>query len=331
MTGGADVVVVADFEGASSPRFELHCFLFLAAWMTHHGASRAWPLHLACVGEPPQSVRRTADRVGAEVTVHRPLVINTKRTSNKLRGFEVIPRTSRLLLLDADTLVLKDLAPLADLVGDGIGVGVATVNHFPETTWRQIYQATGVAHPGPTGTCWCVEEALAAHRGLSPAQAAMCRRMPPYFHSGVVMVPWRLGLGARWRRHLEQIAPLFAGPEPLESWGRAGVGDEHALATTVEGLRQEGATVVPIPWAFHTRPLLLRTGVQPWTDVVVFHYHRALKPYAGSVRDLSSLFRRARAGRAAGNPIPARDLAAFGEFYTFLEELLQGTLRDVRG
>lgn len=326
-----DVVTVADFDGPAAARFEMHALLFLEACGRHRGASRAWPLHLACIGEPPRSVRRMADRVGAEVTVHEPLVINNTRTSNKLRGFEVVARSSRLLLLDADTLVLKDLAPFADLVGDGIGVGVATVNHFPETTWREIYLATGVAYPGPTGTCWCASEALAAHRGLSAPQIAMCRRMPPYFHSGVVMVPWRLGLGARWRRHLEQIVPLFAGPEPLEDWGGGGVGDEHALATAVEGLRQEGATVVPIPWAFHTRPLLLRAGVQPWTDVAVFHYHRALRPHAGSVRGLLSLFRRAPAGRMARNRIPARDLAAFEEFYALLEELLPGVMRDADG
>jgi hypothetical protein len=155
--------------------------------------------------------------------------------------------------------------------------------------------------------------------------------MPPYFHSGVVMAPWGLGLGARWRRHLEQIAPLFAGPEPLEDWGGGGEGDEHALATAIEGLRQEGATVVPIPWAFHTRPLLLRARVLLWTDVAVFHYHRALKPYAGSVADLLSLFHRGSTGGEAKSRIAARDLAAYGEFYAFLQKLLPEIMRCAHG
>lgn len=324
-----DVVTVADFDGLAAARFEMHALLFLEAWRRHRGASRAWPLHLVCIGEPPQSVRRMADRVGAGVTVHRPLVINATRTSNKLRGFEVVPRSSRLLLLDADTLVLKDLAPLAEMVGDGIGVGVATANHFPEETWREIYRATGVAYPGPTGTCWCVQESLAAQRGLSSAQAAMCRSMPPYFKSGVVMVPWRIGLSAIWRRHFDQIAPLFAGPDPLEDWGGAGMGDEHALATAVEALRQDGATVMPIPWSFHAFPLLLRAGVLAWTDVAIFHYHRALKLYAGSVGDLVSLYTVAPASGPAGERIPSQDLAIFGEFYALVERLLRGFRRHV--
>ncbi len=326
-----DVVTVADFDGPAAPRFEMHALLFLEAWARHRGASRAWPLHLACVGEPPWSVRQAADRAGACVTLHDPLVINVARTSNKLRGFEVAPRSSRLLLLDADTLVLKDLAPLAGMVGDAIGVGVATVNHFPEASWHEIYRAAGVTRPGPVGTCWCAEETLAAHRGLTPAESAMCRHMPPYFHSGMVMAPWRLGLGLRWRRHLEQIAPLFAGPRSLQSWGGGGQGDEHALATAVEGLRQEGAAVVTIPWAFHTRPLLLRAGVMNWGDVAIFHYHGALKPYARSVRELASLFRRAPTSAGGVSRIPERDLTAFVGFYSFLEGLLPQVLSDACG
>lgn len=344
MTGVADVVVVADFETASSPRFELHSFLFLAAWMTHQGASRAWPLHFACIGEPPRSVRLLADRAGASITVHPPLVFNALRTSNKLRAFDVRPLTPRLLLLDADVLVLDDLAPLVSTVGDGIGVGEATVNHLSEHTWQQIYRAVGIPYPGPTGTCWCADPALASLRGLPEEQVARCRRMPPFFNSGVVVVPWALDLGTRWRSHLERTTAHFdASPDLWADPGRL-PDDEHALATAVEQMRRDGVPVVTIPWRYHARPLLFRAGAVRRQDVALFHYHNALKPYARSVPDVERFLfgdrmrgLRRRAARRLGlwavrSPVyrlvPPRDLEALGWFYELLHRLLPITVGD---
>lgn len=338
MIGGADVVVVADFEGASAPRFELHCLLFLAAWMAHRGDSRDWPLHLACVGEPPRSVRLLADRVGASITVHPPLVFNALRTSNKLRAFDVRPQTPLLLMLDADVLVLDDLSPLVALAGDGVGVSMATVNHLSEHTWQQIYQAAGVPYPGPTGTCWCADPALASLRGLTEEQVARCRRMPPFFNSGVVVAPWALDLGTRWRSHLERIVAHFdASPDLWTEPGRL-PDDEHALATAVERMRREGARVVAVPWRYHARPLLFRAGAVRRQDVALFHYHNALKPYARSVPEVERFLfgdrmRGARRWaarllelRAARSPVyrrvPPRDLEALGWFYELVQRLL---------
>lgn len=303
-----DVVVVPDFDGPAARAFELYTLLFLAAWIEHSGASRLWPLRLACIGEPPSTVRRLADLAGADVTVHAPLVFNASRTSNKLRGFEVSSSGDRLLLLDVDTLVLRDLSPLVSLAGDGIGVGPATVNHFPEDTWRRIYEVAGVPYPGPTGTCWCQDGQIARFRNLSEAQLSMCRQMPPYFNSGVVLAPRRLGLDALWAQHLRRIGPLFAGATPPAHWGGGGEGDEHALATAVEAVRQRGASVALIPWEYHSRPILLRSGVQVWEQVALFHYHNAVKPYARSLGDLQHLL---LGGRWRGLP-------GLDEFYAFL-------------
>ncbi|MDI6772682.1 MAG: hypothetical protein QME77_08855 [bacterium] len=328
MSYAADVVTVPDFDGPSAGRFRLATLLFLAAWLDHRGASRSWPLHLACIGEPPASVRRLADKAGAHVSVHAPLLMTPGRTSNKLRGFEVAARTDRMLLMDTDVLILRDLAPLADLVSSGIGVGPATVNHFTERTWRQIYQAVEVPYPGPTGTCWCADTRLAGFRRLTDEQRDMCRHMPPYFNSGVVMAPRALDFGTLWGNHLRRVVPLFTGTAPLENWGGGGEGDEHALATAVESCRQRGAAVVPIPWPYHTRPILLRSGFQAWSRVALFHYHGALKPHAGSLDDLGRFLENARSGDGEKAASPARWL---DEFRDFLRGLMRAHIRPVLG
>ena len=48
-----DVVTVPDFSGQAARTFEARTLLFLASWMANAGKARSWPLHLACIGQPP--------------------------------------------------------------------------------------------------------------------------------------------------------------------------------------------------------------------------------------------------------------------------------------
>ncbi|MDQ7857885.1 MAG: hypothetical protein QN174_04200 [Armatimonadota bacterium] len=305
----ADVVTVLDFLGPAAPRFEIHALLFLAAWRRHEGASRVWPLHVVCIGSPPGSVLRLAQAVGAHVVAAAPLVVNAARTSNKLRAFEVPTATGRRLVLDADTLVLKDLAPLMQHVGDGLGLGAATCNHFPEPVWREMYDAVGVPYPGPIGTCWCQDPVVAAARGLGAPQIAWSRATPPYFNSGVVAAPAASGLAERWWAYLERLVPRLEPRAGHDDAAGAYRGDEHALAIAAEVERSAGTPVRLLPAAFHARPVLLRAGVLRWEEVTIFHYHRALKPFAGSLEDLTRLV---GDGFAA---VPAALRAAHDGFY----------------
>jgi len=317
----ADVVTVLDFQGPAAPRFEMHALLFLAAWRRHEGASRRWPLHLVCIGPPPASVVRLAEATGARIAAMPPLVINATRTSNKLRAFEVPAATGRRLVLDADTLVLKDLTPMAEHVGDGLGLGAATYNHFPETVWREMYAAAGVPYPGPVGTCWCQDPVVAAARGLGARELARSRAMPPYFNSGVVAAPASCPLAGRWRAHLERLASLVGPRAGHDDAARAYRSDEHALAIAAEAERLAGTPVRLLPAAFHARPVLLRAGVLRWEEVAIFHYHRALKPFAASTAELARL---AGSGFAAV-PGPLRD--AHRGFYSTIAALQQEIAR----
>ncbi|MDQ7857886.1 MAG: hypothetical protein QN174_04195 [Armatimonadota bacterium] len=326
-----DVIIVPDFSAGAVERFEVRTLLFLGSWLRHGGASRAWPLHVACIGAPPASVRRLAERAGASVTAHAPMPEAMPRTANKLRGLEVRPRADRFLLLDADVLVLADLTPLADAVGDAVGAGPATFNHVPVAQWRRMYDAVGVPYPGPAGACWHTRWDLSAHERLTPAQREQCRQAPPYHNGGVVMAPWSSGLAVVWRRHLLRLLETFAA-DPLAAdakWRRHG--DQHALATAIEALRRQGAPVTTLPLAFQARPPVLVAGVVRWHEVALFHYVKVLRPYDESVAGVRALLygrlaqrlrrRRASVGglRAALSPVlwrvPRRHRCGFGPFF----------------
>ncbi|MDR7485186.1 MAG: hypothetical protein QN187_07625 [Armatimonadota bacterium] len=259
-----DVITVPDFTGPALPRFELRTLLFLGSWLRHRGASRTWPLHLACIGEPPASVRHLAALAGASVTVHAPMPEPYPATGNKLRGLEITPRSERFLLLDTDVLVLTDLDPLAGHVGDGIGAGPARFNLLSEATWRRIFDGVGVAYPTGGG-------------------------VPPYFNSGVLMAPWALGLGPLWREHTRRVLEHFEG-DPVTAhpkWSRHA--EQHALATAVAALRLQGVRVVELPLPYQARPYLLTSGALRWRDVALFHYVKVFAPEQESVGDLSRL------------------------------------------
>ncbi len=77
-----DVVTVPDFAGANAHIFEARALFFLASWMERAGAAKEFPVHLACIGEPPESVRWLAERAGASITVHEPVSILPGRNAN---------------------------------------------------------------------------------------------------------------------------------------------------------------------------------------------------------------------------------------------------------
>ena len=78
-----DVVTVPDFSGKNARLFELRALFFLAFWLEYAGSCRDYPLHLACIGPPPESVRRLAARCNAAITIHNPVQANHGQTINK--------------------------------------------------------------------------------------------------------------------------------------------------------------------------------------------------------------------------------------------------------
>jgi hypothetical protein len=257
-----DIVVVPDFRGERIHVFEPRTLFFLASWMEHGGRTRDFPMHVACIGEPPSSVRWLAQRCGARVSVHSPLSVNRGESQNKLRGLEIRGRCPRMLLLDTDVLVLADFSELAEL-GDCVAAKARPGYRVPDRYWQIIYAALGLPVPiEPTGLQRWGREV-----------------MFPYYNSGVVFAPWACGLRPLWEEHMGRIAALF--DEEAPHWPAVGQSDQAAFATTLQMLGQRGVRVVRLPEKFNEE-ISFEYG-RGWriAETVLFHavgFFRGVEP-----------------------------------------------------
>lgn len=248
-----DVVTVPDFRPPAAALFEARTLFFLASWLDRAGARahEQFALTLACIGEPPASVRRLAAQCGAAISVHPPLQLNGGSTANKLRGFEAPARSPRLLLLDADTLIVNDLGGLIDAVAaDAMAASPAGNARVSDAEWETIYDALRLPRP--------VERILSirAERGLRER-----RGMYPYYNSGVLLLPRALDLRGPWERDIAAIGAL----------GMQKASDQAGLATALHRLRLAGAPFQRLPEAYHMSPPHFEGAAAPFADVRLFH------------------------------------------------------------
>ncbi len=269
-----DVVVVPDFSGPRAAAFAARTLFFLASWLTGAGSRKKrdeFPLHVACIGEPPGSVQRLGERAGAAFHVFPPLVLDARGTTNKLRGLEIVPRTGRTLLLDADVLVLGPPAALAGQVpADHLAAAPAGHPRVPAAGWAAIYERLDL--PPPTERPL---SARAAH-GLEPAGRG---EMFPFFNSGVLLVPGGRGLRQTWEDDLRRLAASGLVGTPLLPAPAAD--DMPALATAIHRWRLAGGGFTPLPDAWHARPLHFQAGALGWEHARLFHAVGFLREVTG--------------------------------------------------
>lgn len=280
LTADFDVVAVPDFLGPRPLVFEGRTLLFLASWleMAHHreqiSARGGLPaLHLACVGEPPASVRRLAERAGASWSVHAPLPLVHGGFANKLRGLEAPPGrgAARRLLLDVDMLVLGPLDEIGLIEAD-FAAAPAGKPQISEACWREIYAGLGLPAPETRMACLRTELGLGMDRirYRYPFQEPEAAAMMPYHNSGALLARRDTRLRAVWEEHLRWIAEYCEGmadaPAALKS------GDQVALATALHALGvRHGCTFQRLPDAFNVRTPHLQVGARRWRDTRLFH------------------------------------------------------------
>jgi hypothetical protein len=260
---GIDIITVPDFS-TGHHRFEARTLFFLGSWIDCGPKRFPCMLHLACVGQPPESVRILAQRAGATLSFHDPVPWGEGGYVNKLRGLEIVPRFRRFLLLDTDILFWADPTAILKL-GECIAASAAARPKIPAQSWPEIFAAVGLPMP---------QERISSrfHRiglpqpeepGLEPAD-----QMVPYFNAGVIYGPWAVGLGEKWSRHCEIIYKAFrADPDVARSILD---GDQVGLATSVHELRTK-IRFRFLPDSYNaTRPVLAE-GALSLTDAVLFH------------------------------------------------------------
>lgn len=259
-----DVVVVPDFAGPARALFEARTRLFLGSWIEHSGASRSWPLHVVAIGDVPAAVASLAERAGARV--HAAETLDPEQPYlNKLRGLEIDATGGRILLLDADTVVLGDLSPALGL-GDAFAALPAATNRIPSAVWEEVFRAGGVEPPAervkPLIGEW--ERELPASVMREPFREAV----PLHWNSGVVLSPAGCGLREAWEEAARALAARFEGTD----WFRHVCGnDQPSLAVAAARLRARGVRYTPLPFALHGFDLLYATGRLRFEDTAVYH------------------------------------------------------------
>jgi hypothetical protein len=293
MTRPFDVVIVPDFRPGRAHVFEAQTLFFLASWLEHAGRARDFPLHLACIGEAPASVRVLAERCGASLTFHDPVRIGDRGTPNKLRGLEVRGRTDRVLLLDTDVCVLSDPSELGAM-DFGVVVAPAAMPR-PERCWQQIYQALSMTPPRERIACLSAELGRPLEAGATsyhPERLAELDAMLPYYNGGIVFLPWDSGLRPLWEEHLRTIAASFSGGDP--AWRHLMDENQAGLATAIEVLKRRGVAVLRLSHALHATPLHLFQNALRVSDIKLFHAFRFCSKVSPAVDDLARQPRRYR-------------------------------------
>lgn len=258
-----DVVIVPDFGGRARATFEARTLYFLASWLEFAGVSREFPLHVACIGEPPRSVRELAAKARARISQHTSMGDSLGVFANKLRGFDAPLETEHLFLLDVDVFVLDDLAPLARTIPDD--AIAATHSHSAiilGDMWEELYAAVGLTPPPRTMKDFHV----ALDDGVATADA-----LYPSYSSGAIFAPRRARLRERWLEHLHVLTRFRDRWTPRLAPRNMLVGDEPALATAVRSLAGEGQDIVLMPDRFHGKWRHLYRRAPRLREFALFH------------------------------------------------------------
>lgn len=261
-----DVVVCPDFAGPLPHVFEARTLLFLGSWLEHEGASREWPLHVVCIGEPPPSVRVLAERCGATLSVHAELSGLGNRIMNRLHGLDIESRTGRILMVDCDAVVLRDLAPVAEL-GECFAAVVGPRNPLPAPLWQEIFDVAGVKMPPERLQPWVLSA-----EGRIPAEemrGTLREAMPPYFQAAVYLVPAGSNLRAHWERIQGLLSERFAGR--AKPYDRMWKKTQCALSVCVALLAEEGIPWRTLPLSMNVLDLMIAAGDVCYEDVQIFH------------------------------------------------------------
>jgi hypothetical protein len=265
-SAGTDIsaVIVPDFSGPRGLVFEARTLFFLASWLEAQaaGGTNRCRAHVCGIGEPPASVRRLAAQAGVSWSVHEPLLPDYGGFANKLRGLEAPVAGGRVLLLDADVLVLGALDALHEIEAD-LAAAPAGKPQVPEEQWQLIYTGLGLPMPAERMASSYGELGVPVGTGTLryQPQPAEAQSMLPYYNSGSVLVRRGSELRAVWEDCLRRIPAIFQGRNVVPA-DAVTSGDQVALAVAVQRLREQGTIFELLPRAFNTRLIHFRGGAR---------------------------------------------------------------------
>ena len=253
-----DVVIVADFSDQNLNRFETLTLFFLASWLEFGGSSRELPLHIACIGDPPDTVKSLAGECNALISIHSPILFGG--FANKLRGFDVDRKTDHLLLLDSDMLILSSIHQLLEVLGENCISASATNGPciVPPKEWREVHEMLSIPYPE--------QQVVPLNKEVDCFLSLPYRDwefFPPYYNGGIVFSPWDSGLGEIWRGHLIKITEIAE--------RKAKRSNQPSLCTAITYLQTKGVNFQLLPDEYHVRWQHIASGAVTSKNAKLMH------------------------------------------------------------
>lgn len=274
-----DVIIVPDFSGKESKVFELRTSLFLQSWIKNSGKAFKFPLHIACIGNPPESLKGLISKSNAFVSIHEPIGYGGP-VSNKLRGLEITPFSKYFLLLDVDIIVISDPSDIAKELGYCISAAPAFRARISKKNWEYIYNSLHL--PIPTNRIKSMICELGSSKGSLwgrqreefPGEDEEALSMFPYYSSGVVYAPWDCGIEKLWGRNINLIAALF--DDNCESELSLKYSNQAGLAVSIQQLILNGIPFKTLPYQYHAHWRHIARCNLKAGDIKLFHAVRIM-------------------------------------------------------
>lgn len=181
-----DLSLAARFDvWEDAPAAEARVLFFLASWIerTTPRLRARFPLHLACVGEPPGSVQILAEACGALLRVG---------PAGPLLALGASAETGRMLVLGNDTIVLQAPDRWAPAAAGAMLLLTPASKPPAGVDWPAVYAAAGT--PAPSGR---INSARADLQGISEP-------MWPFYQSRSFWTADPAGLRESWASQLER-------------------------------------------------------------------------------------------------------------------------------
>lgn len=261
-----DIIIVPDFSGKARELFKIRTLFFLASWLEYGGLTKTYPLHIACIGQPPKSVRALGGRCHASFTEHQPL--HEGGFLNKLRGLDITGKTEHALLLDADVLLFSDISDLTTILPPHcISADVANDAHLSNSQWTLIYSILNLLCPEIRIVT--LNRRIQVNMNNNPNYEESTATFP-YYNSGILFFPWACNLQNCWIEHFFKISKILHENFNLPN-KRIHLMDQPALATAITSLQLQEIPFYPLPRTYHVRWQHIYARLSSIRETKLFH------------------------------------------------------------
>jgi hypothetical protein len=242
------------YDSRADQKFYWETLLLAASWHRHVRDKARRPLEVLSVGAPPPPLADFLSGLGVGLREVAPHPYARRLPfANKLQA--VLGERRPTLLIDNDTIFLRDWPENADAAGRTVRATLASFRGLPGKIWQQIERALGIKALQLPAVPY--RDALQAEIDGSEARP----RRRAFFNAGVIAFGSPAEFVELWIAHMRAIAALGRG------YHRIGGGDQPGFATAVAA----HGDFSELPITCNYRQPCLGLGLAPLEDIVLMH------------------------------------------------------------